>query len=114
MSQAQEVPEAVVLYRRLPNGTLLQYEIGPASAYMSIIEKDGTRALLKTYRITSQAAAIKDLPSGDPVPESDVPPEPPLLSMSVLDIETRSELGELGTEAPTTPQEAAASGLGRE
>ena len=107
---SQTLAPAVKLYRRLPTGVILQYEIGPGSAYQYEVQRDGTRALRKSYRITSQAAAIKDLPAGEPIEESDVPPDPGLLGrldMSALNLEPPDSPG-----VPTTPQEAAASGFG--
>ena len=106
MSQSQEVREAVVLYRRAANGTLWQFEIGAGSAYLSQILKDGTRAIVKSYRIKSQEGGLRDIPFGTPVPESEVPPEP---SWHMPD----DERVDVPT-VPTTPEEAAASGFGRE
>lgn len=69
---------SVVLYRRAPDGSLIQYEFGGRSAYQHLVEPDGRRRMLKHYSITSVADAIRDIPVGTPVPASDVPEEPPL------------------------------------
>lgn len=79
---APETPTGnIVLYRRWPNGQLVQYEYGGRSAYIYLIDSQGHRRLKRHATITDVAEAVKDLTAGIPVDPKDVPSKPDIMQL---------------------------------
>ena len=104
---------ALIHRRNTHTGALLEYQIAAPSAYVYEVAGNGERILVKHVTVNSQERAVKELPRGEPVPPSEVPPEPRLPTAADLDLDLDDD-EEKEVSVPTTPQEAAASGFGYE